>query len=47
MDEQIRQMYEALELHECQPFSRCLECNRRLESVDKELVFERVPRMSI
>jgi uncharacterized protein with PIN domain len=41
--EQVRQVVESLHLAEFKTFSRCLECNARLEEVDKEAAFERVP----
>jgi uncharacterized protein with PIN domain len=41
--EQIQQVLRSLNLHDFNAFSRCLECNARLEEVDKEAVFEKVP----
>ena len=41
--QQLRQVLDAFALTEFHVFSRCLECNTLLETVDKEAVFERVP----
>jgi uncharacterized protein with PIN domain len=41
--EQIRQVLDAFGLKSFNLLSRCLECNTRLEDVDKEAVFEKVP----
>ena len=41
--EQIQQVVRSLNLREFKVFSRCLECNARLEEVDKEAVFDKVP----
>ena len=41
--EQLRQVLDLFGLKEFHIFSRCLECNTVLETVDKEAVFERVP----
>ena len=41
--EQSRQVLRTLSLKDFRTFSRCLECNVPLQSVDKEAVFERVP----
>ena len=41
--EQVRQVVESLHLGEFKTFSRCLECNARLEEMAKEAAFERVP----
>jgi uncharacterized protein with PIN domain len=41
--EQIRQVIDQLGLKDFDVFSRCLECNALLQSVDKEEVFERIP----
>lgn len=41
--EQIQQVLRAFDLNEFEVFSRCLECNVRLQDVDKEAVFEKVP----
>jgi hypothetical protein len=40
---QIDQVLQTFDIKEFHVFSRCLECNVRLENVDKESVFERVP----
>src|SRR5262245_16062497 len=42
-ERQIRQVIDAFSLREFAMFSRCLECNTRLEQVDRDAVFERVP----
>jgi uncharacterized protein with PIN domain len=41
--EQIRQVITAFSLADFKTFSRCIECNAELQSVDKEAVFERIP----
>jgi uncharacterized protein len=41
--EQLRQVLRTFDLRDFKVFSRCLECNTPLESVDKEEVFERIP----
>jgi uncharacterized protein with PIN domain len=41
--EQVQQVVRTLNLKTFKVFSRCLECNARLEEVDKETVFEKVP----
>ena len=41
--EQIQQVVRSFNLSDFKAFSRCLECNARLEAVDKEAVFEKVP----
>jgi uncharacterized protein with PIN domain len=41
--EQVQQVLRAFDLKEFRVFSRCLECNTPLQSIDKEDVFERVP----
>jgi uncharacterized protein len=41
--EQLRQVLRTFDLKDFKVFSRCLECNTALESVDKEEVFERIP----
>ena len=41
--EQVRQVVQSLNLKEFKALSRCLECNARLEGVDKEAAFDRVP----
>jgi uncharacterized protein with PIN domain len=40
---QLRQVLETFGLKEFNVFSRCIECNTPLKSVDKEAVFEKVP----
>jgi uncharacterized protein len=42
-EEQIHQVRDKFGLTEFDVFSRCLECNTPLKSVDKEAVFEKVP----
>jgi hypothetical protein len=39
--QQLRQVLDAFALTEIHVFSRCLECNTLLETVDKEAVFEK------
>ena len=41
--EQIQQVVRSLDLKDFRAFSRCLECNARLEEIDKEAAFEKVP----
>ena len=41
--EQIQQVVRSLKLTHFKSLSRCLECNTRLEEVDKEAAFEKVP----
>ena len=41
--EQVRQVVQSLNLKEFKALSRSLECNARLEGVDKEAAFDRVP----
>jgi uncharacterized protein len=41
--EQVQQVLRAFDIKEFRVFSRCLECNTPLQSIDKEGVFERVP----
>jgi len=41
--EQLQQVISAFQLTEFTTFSRCIECNGLLRSVDKEEVFEKVP----
>jgi uncharacterized protein len=41
--EQLRQVLHTLDLKDFKIFSRCVECNTPLQSVDKEAVFEKVP----
>ena len=41
--QQVQQVVRTFNLGEFKVFSRCLECNARLEEVDKEAVFEKVP----
>lgn len=41
--EQLRQVLGSLDLKDFKAFSRCLECNARLEEVEKEAVFDKVP----
>jgi uncharacterized protein with PIN domain len=41
--EQIRQVITAFSLADFKTFSRCIECNTELQTVDKEDVFERIP----
>ena len=41
--EQVQQVVRTFNLRAFKVFSRCLECNARLEEVDKEAVFEKVP----
>jgi len=41
--EQVEQVVCSLSLKEFKAFSRCLECNARLEQLDKEAAFEKVP----
>ena len=41
--EQLRQVLACFDLKGFNVFSRCLECNRVLEDVDKETIFEKVP----
>jgi hypothetical protein len=42
-EEQVQQVLQTFGLKEFDVFSRCLECNVPLTSVDKEAVFEKVP----
>ena len=41
--DQIQQVISSLDLKNFKAFSRCLECNTRLEEVDKEAAFDKVP----
>jgi uncharacterized protein len=41
--EQIQQVIRALNLKDFRAFSRCLECNARLEEMNKEAAFDKVP----
>jgi uncharacterized protein len=41
--EQVQQVIGSLNLKDFKAFSRCLRCNTRLEEVDKETAFDRVP----
>jgi uncharacterized protein with PIN domain len=41
--QQIQQVIRLLNLKDFKMFSRCLECNARLEQVDKEAAFDKVP----
>jgi uncharacterized protein len=41
--EQVRQVVRAFGISNFDVFSRCLHCNLRLQKIDKESVFERVP----
>jgi uncharacterized protein len=41
--EQVQQVVSSLSLKGFKAFSRCLECNARLEQVDKEAIFDKVP----
>ena len=41
--EQFRQVTQALELNSYNVFSLCIECNQRLEGIDRQLVAGRIP----
>mgnify|MGYP003932584063 FL=1 len=41
--EQMREVMVALELNTSRSFSRCIECNAGLASIDRALVRDRVP----
>jgi uncharacterized protein with PIN domain len=41
--DQVRQVLRAFDIKDFKVFSRCLECNAGLESVDKQTIADRVP----
>jgi uncharacterized protein with PIN domain len=41
--QQLQQVLRSFNLKDFKLFSRCIECNARLEEADKEVVFDKVP----